>query len=166
MKISVVFIVLLMALLVPQGAPSAEDALLERSGIRYPEGFDLNTVHEIQGKVRGFTMPEQGPVSFSLSAKRETYTVFASPRWYWDDLKVSLGEGAEVRVLGSTTLGRDGHLYLVAQELTVLDSRKSYSFRASDGTPLWKGPRIGSGGRGVGGSHQMRGGGGQGRGRR
>jgi hypothetical protein len=146
---------------------AAQETALERSGVRYPDGFDVNTVGEVRGRAAGFQVPDQGPVTFTLSAKKETYTVFASPRWYWDDLGIPVQEGLELRVLGSKTLGMDGNLYVVAQELTVVSSGKSYTLRSLDGSPLWRGPRIGAGGPGRAGDQPFRGGtGGGGRGRR
>lgn len=157
-------------LLVPDGAEAAsaaQDSSLERSGVRYPEGFDINTVGEIQGKASGFLVPDNGPVTFTLTTKRETYVVFGSPKWYWEDLGVPAQDGVEVKVVGSKTLGTDGNLYVVAQELTLVLSRKSYALRSIDGSPLWRGPRIGAGGTGRAGEQPFRGGAGAGgRGRR
>lgn len=144
-----------------------QDTFLEKSGIRYPEGFDVNTVGEIRGSVSGFQVPEKGPVLFTLSSKRDTYTVIASPKWYWEDSEIPMQDGLEVRVTGSKTLGKDGNLYVVAQELTVVSSGMTYSLRSMDGSPLWKGPRFSSGGFRRAGEPPFRGGGGGfGRGRR
>ena len=152
---------------VPSAAFAAQETALERSGVRYPEGFDINTVGEVRGRAAGFQIPDRGPVTFTLSSRKETYTVFASPKWYWDDLGIPAREGLELRVLGSKTLGIDGNLYVVAQELTVVSSGKSYTLRSLDGSPLWRGPRIGVGGPGRAGDQPFRGGaGGAGRGRR
>jgi hypothetical protein len=143
-----------------------QDSLLEQCGIQYPEGFDINTVGEIQGRASGFYMPDRGPVIFTLSSKRETYTVFASPKWYWEDLKIPTQDGIEIRVVGSKTLGKDGNLYVVAQEMTVVSSGMLYSLRAINGGPLWKGPRLSSGGLRRIGEQPFRGGAGVGHGRR
>ncbi len=143
-----------------------QDLLLERSGIQYPEGFDINTVGEVQGKASGFYVPDRGPVLFTLSSRRETYIVFASPKWYWEDLKIPAQDGIEIRVVGSKTLGKDGNLYVVAQELTIVSSGMLYSLRASNGSPLWKGPRLSSGGLRRIGEQPFRGGAGVGHGRR
>lgn len=142
-----------------------QEAVLERSGVRYPEGFDINTVGEVRGKASGFRVPDAGPVTFTLSTRRDTYTVFASPKWYWEDLGIPAQDGLEVRVLGSKTLGMDGNLYVVAQELTVLSSGRSYAIRSVDGNPLWRGLRIGPGGPGRAAEQPFRGGGGGGTGR-
>jgi hypothetical protein len=157
------------ALMLPFEMPAEaaeKDKVLEESGIRYPEGFDLNTVGRIQGKVFGFFEPENGPVRFYLSSKRETYTVIISPKWYWNDLGVKITDGEEVSVLGSKSLGKDNNLYIIAQEIRLLNTGQSLVFRGSNGSPLWKGPRIGAQG-GLGSPLRSRGGvGGMGRGGR
>lgn len=150
----------------------SRDKLLEESGIRYPDGFDVNTVGEINGKVSGFSQPDQGPGRFNLLTKKETYTVITSPKWYWNDLDGKIRDGDEVTVTGSKTLGKDGNLYIIAQEIKVPSSGKLLVFRGKDGGPLWRGPGGGSGGgsRGFGGPASGKGGlgggiGGAGRGR-
>lgn len=143
----------------------ASETLLEQSGIRYPDGYDVNTVGEIRGVASGIQIPEKGPVRFTLTGKRDEYIVFAAPGWYWEDLKMPSLDGIEVRVTGSKTLGKDGKLYVVAQELTVVSSGTSYTLRGGMGNPLWKGSGFGSGGTlRRGGDQPFRGGGaGQGR---
>jgi len=147
-----------------------KDFVLPESGIHYPGGFDANTIGEVRGKASEPVFPATGPVQFRLASERETYMVLASPKWYWNDLRVKFSEGTEVRVRGSKSLGRDGKLYIIAQELQILPDGRSLAFRSSDGYPLWKEAAAGSaGGRGGAGSSQGgmgRGFGGIGRGKR
>ena len=136
--------------------------VLEGSGIRYPGGFDPNTVGEIRGTARGVNRPEEGPMRFRLESGTETYTVLVSPAWYWEDLRTEVPEGAEVSVRGSKTLGRDMGMYIIAQEIRLLPSGQRWVFRNERGLPLWK---VQGGGMGVGGSSgspMLRGGGGKG----
>jgi len=142
------------------GASAAESGvLLEGSGIRYPGGFDRNTVGEVRGTAHDVHRPESGPIRFRLDSGRDSYTVLASPAWYWEDLHATVPEGAEVEVRGSKTLGRDMALYIVAQEIRLLSSGRSWAFRDDDGVPLWK-VQAGAMGRGGGsGSPMFRGGG-------
>ncbi len=159
--------ILVLLIMTASSVFAEQDTILEKSGIRYPEGFDVNTVGEIRGSASGFQVPEKGPVRFTLSSKREAYTVIASPKWYWEDSEIPMQDGLEVRVIGSKTLGKDGNLYVVAQELTVVSSGMTYSLRSVDGSPLWKGSRFSSGGFRRAGEPPFRGGsGGFGRGRR
>lgn len=149
------------------------DKIIEESGIRYPDGFDLNTVGEVEGKASGFYRAEKGPSSFYLATRKDVYTVIVSPVWYWDDLGAKINDGEDVRVVGSKALGKDGKLYIIVQEMKVLTSGQTLVFRGKDGSALWKasiggsaGGRGGFGGPG-GGKGALGGGpGGPGRGRR
>jgi hypothetical protein len=149
---------------------AADDNLLQQSGIRYPEGYDVNTVGEVQGKAHGFVQPDKGPAYFTLSSRRDTYTVFLSPGWYWNDLKATIKDGEELLVVGSKTLGKDGNLYIIAQEVRIAGSGKTLALRGVDGSPLWRpfgaGSGGGQGGFGSPGGGRGGGAGGAGRGRR
>ncbi len=123
--------------------------VLEESGIRYPDGFDPNTVGEIRGRAYGFSRPDRGPVRFRLESNQETYTVLASPAWFWKDIKADFADGAEVRIRGSKSLGKDGNLYIVAQEIHLMASDRSLVFRSDNGFPLWMGPKSGPTGSGT-----------------
>ena len=128
------------------------DTALPESGIRYPGGFDPNTIGEVRGTASDLARPESGPVRFRLVSERDTYTVLACPPWMWSDLKVDLPDGTEVKVRGSKSLGNDGNLYVIAQEMELLKSGESIAFRDGIGIPLWKGSpgrRMGTG-RGMG----------------
>ena len=120
------------------------DVVLQGSGVRYPGGFDPNTVGEVQGKASGLTQPQHGPVRFRLEAGGETYTVLASSNWYWKDLNAQLPDGSNVVVCGSKTLGNDMQLYIVAQKIRLLDSGRSLVLRDDAGRPLWKGQAGGA----------------------
>ncbi|OPY86248.1 MAG: hypothetical protein A4E72_01719 [Syntrophus sp. PtaU1.Bin208] len=126
-------------------------AVLPESGILYPDGFDVNTVGVIQGKASHIRVPKSGPVQFYVVTEREIFTVLASPSWYWNDLKGNSMEGMDVRVRGSKTLGRDGNLYLIAQEIRIIPLDKILIFRDADGSPFWRGSGLpGEGRRGFG----------------
>jgi len=147
-----------------------KDTVLPESGIHYPGGFDANTLGEVRGKASDPVFPATGPVQFRLISERETYIVLASPKWYWKDLGVDLSAGKEVWVRGSKSLGKDGNLYIIAQELQILPHGESLAFRGEDGYPIWKRAAAGAGGgRGSAGSPQRgmgSGFGGMGRGKR
>lgn len=140
------------------------DTVLPESGIHYPGGFDPNTVGEVRGTASGLTRPERGPVRFRLHSERDSYTVLTAPAWFWSDLKIELPDGTPVRVQGSKSLGRDGNLYIIAQEVEIERTGKTLAFRDDGGFPLWKGSGAGRTGRGngigspMGGPGGMRGG--------
>ncbi|MEW6066963.1 MAG: hypothetical protein AB1610_01505 [Nitrospirota bacterium] len=115
-----------------------KDRFLKESGIIYPEGFDLNTVGEVEGKAEGLFQPEKGPVRFNLLSKRHTYTVIISPAWYWDDFGVKVFNGEKVHVIGSKSLGKDGKLYIIAQEIKILSTGQLLTIRDNKGHPFWK----------------------------
>jgi hypothetical protein len=122
------------------------DVVLQGSGVRYPGGFDPNTVGEVQGKAYGLAQPQHGPVRFRLEAGNDTYTVLASSGWYWKDLNAQLPDGSNVVVRGSKTLGSDMQLYVVAQKIRLLDSGRSLVLRDGAGKPLWRGQAGGASG--------------------
>ena len=124
-----------------QARAEEKDGVLPESGIHYPGGFDPNTVGNVEGKVHGYFGPKRGPVRFQVVSERETYTVLVSPAWYWKDLGAEVSDGTQVKVQGSKSLGRDGRLYIIAQEIQILPSGRSMVFRGEDGFPLWKGTR-------------------------
>jgi hypothetical protein len=128
-------------LFVQQAHAEEKEGVLPESGIRYPGGFDPNTVGSVEGTVHGYFQPKSGPVGLQVVSERETYTVLVSPAWYWKDLGAKVSDGTQVRVRGSKSLGRDGKLYIIAQEIQILPSGQSLVFRSEDGFPLWKGSR-------------------------
>lgn len=129
------------------GVSRSEETVLEGSGICYPAGFDVNTVGTVQGRARGFTLVERGPIRFRLAAGDKTYTVLCAPRWYWPEA-LSLADGTEVRVRGSKALGRDGTLYVIAEEVSLPAAGVALRLRDSLGRPLWLGGRQHRGGAG------------------
>jgi hypothetical protein len=143
-----------------------EESVLLESGIQYPGGFDPNTVGKIEGKVSGYLKPDRGPVRFQVETGTETYTVLACPPWYWKDLGAEVSDGTQVWVHGSKSLGKDGKLYIIAQEIGFPSSGQSLVFRSEDGYPLWKGPKRGAMGRHRGFGSPQRGMGGMGGGGR
>ena len=123
------------------------EVTLPACGIRYPGGYDPNTVGAVEGRVASLARPEHGPVSFRLEAPGETYTVLTAPAWYWGDRKIAVKEGDRVRVKGSKSMGADGNIYLVAQEITVPGSDIPVILRDILGKPSWSGCGPGGCGR-------------------
>lgn len=121
------------------------EVTLPACGIRYPGGYDPNTVGVAEGRVAALARPDQGPVSFRLETAGEAYAVLAAPAWFWEDRKIMIANGDRVRVKGSKTMGADGNLYLVAQEITVSGAEKPEVLRDAGGKPVWSGcgPRGG-----------------------
>lgn len=113
----------------------------ERSGIHFPGGFDFNTVGILSGKIASLYRPSgNGPVILNVATEWEKYSVVTCPPWYWDDLKVKVSPGEEVRVVGSKSLGKDSNLYIIAQEIQFINQGKIIIMRSKTGIPLWSGP--------------------------
>ena len=120
-------------------AAAEQDRAFEQSGIHFPGGFDPNTVGELRGKVTGLyrSAGASNLVIFNLETTWEKYTVVACPPWYWDELKIKVSVGEEVRVIGSKSLGKDSNLYIIAQEIHFVGQGKTITLRSKAGTPLW-----------------------------
>lgn len=85
-------------------------------------------------------------MQIQILSGRDSYTVIASPAWYWKDIGAQLMEGTELRIRGSKALGADGNLYIIAQEIRILKTGQSLVFRDEAGRPFWTGSRFGSSG--------------------
>ncbi len=138
MKKHLIFLVFLFSFLILPAVSMAEDDLLKKSGILYPEGYDLNTVTEVKGILKNLVLSEKGPAHFTLLSGLDSYVIFMSPRWYLEDLNFSISEGTEITVVGSKSMGKDGNLYIIAREIK-LSNNQVYSFRGKSGMPLWRG---------------------------
>jgi hypothetical protein len=115
-----------------------QEGAFEQSGIHFPGGFDLNTVGDLSGKATGLSRPVgNGPVILNIETAWEKYAVVTCPPWHWDELKIKVSVGEEIRVIGSKSLGRDGHLYVIAQEIHFVGQGKTITLRSKAGTPLW-----------------------------
>ncbi len=117
------------------------DVTLPACEIRYPGGYDPNTVGVVEGRVASIGRPPQGPISFRLEAAEETYTVLTAPAWYWREKELAIQVGDRVRVKGSKTMGADGKLYLIGQEITGGGAEKPVILRDALGKPAWSGGR-------------------------
>jgi hypothetical protein len=143
--IRIIFLILTVACVCPvnplTGISYAQDRdmVLPGSGIIYPRGYDPNTVGDVQGRISGVVIPESGPVRITLIAHKETYTILASPGWFWRDMNITNPEGMEASVRGSKTVGIDGNLYIIAQEIKMIGSKKRLIFRSESGKALWSG---------------------------
>jgi hypothetical protein len=116
-----------------------KNTILSDSGIVYPGGYDQNTVGDIQGKINVVSIPNSGPVRMTLITYQEKYIVLASPSWFWKDMKAAIPDGTEVIVRGSKSVGKDGNLYIIAQEINMIESKKTLVFRSDSGKALWSG---------------------------
>lgn len=119
----------------------SRDQVLPGCGICYPGGFDINTVGDVSGTILDLQTPPEGPVRLVVAGERERWVVLASPVWFWNRANQRLVPGDAVIVRGSKTLGSDGILYVVAQEIRSQGSAAAVVLRDRRGTPLWRGTR-------------------------
>ncbi len=140
----------------PVAATGEEETTLSGSGIHYPGGYDPNTAAVVEGRVAELHWPCCGPVSFTLLARRDRYTVLTAPASHWLETGLNIPPGTAVKVTGSKAMGRDGKLYLVAAEVLIVPTGAVISFRDTGGNPGWKcrqnahGQGGGRGGHGMG----------------
>ena len=125
----------------PPARSAEQNEVLEGCGIRFPGGFDVNTLGELWGRASRLEQPSKGPVRFRLDTDADSYTVLAAPAWYWRELKLDVPDGIELVVRGSKTVGTDGSLYVVAQEVRVATTGQVVALRDRTGGPLWIGGR-------------------------
>lgn len=140
--LSIFFLPFLLAATAPGPTGTGErepEVVLPACGIRYPGGFDPNTVGVVEGSAAAVSRPERGPVAFQIEAAGERYTVLAAPDWYWSELKLKIRDGDRVRVKGSKTMGADGNLYLIAQEIALPGAGQPVFLRDAGGRPAWSG---------------------------
>ncbi len=139
---------LIICLLLAVHAGAAEQRpAFERSGIHFPGGFDLNTLGVVTGKFLSIDRPNSsGPVIVNIQSTWEKYAAVTCPPWYWDELKITLSKEEDIRVTGSKSLGKDGVLYIVAQDITLPGQGRTVSLRDKAGKPLWSGQQHGNGG--------------------
>ena len=143
------------------------DAEQGTSGLDYAKGFDINTVATVNGTVlhppgeRG-----QGHAVMEVRTEQGQMNVIVGPWWFWEKNAIPLDAGHEITITGSKAQGKDGGLYLFAQEITNRSKGRSITVRSETGAPLWSradsnnrtgggrqhgGNRFGGFGRGAGG---------------
>ena len=117
------------------------------SGLNVTEGFDVNTIKTLSGKV--ITPPEskgqEQHTVMSVAAAQGTVTVVLGPWWYWEKQRVTIAKNQDLAITGSLAQGKDGLLYLFAQRIENRSNGEVVTLRSESGTALWS--RAGSGNR-------------------
>jgi hypothetical protein len=132
------------------GAQQSCDRVLPGCGICYPGGFDVNTVGRVQVTLVDLEVPDEGPVRLTVAGEGERWVVLASPGWFWRMADVRPAPGDILTVQGSKTLGADGTLYVVAQEIRFPGHGAAVVLRDRRGIPLWGNGNRGGGMTGAG----------------
>lgn len=99
------------------------------------------TVVTVEGTIRDLVQPEAGkqagPVQFVLVAGKDTTTaVRLGPPHALKALELTLANDDAVKITG-WQITQEDTTWVVVRELTLKD--KTYTLRAEDGTPTWRG---------------------------
>jgi hypothetical protein len=108
------------------------------SGLDLTQGYDVNTVTSIKGKVVSLNTDEGGgPVLIEIKTLSGAVLLVAGPRWYWKDNGIPVKVGDEIMANGAKAEGKDGRMYLLAQKLTNQNTGDSLILRGDDGVAVW-----------------------------
>ena len=108
------------------------------SGLDLNQGYDVNTVTSIKGKVITLNVDEGGgPVLIEIRTSSGAVNLVAGPRWYWKDNGIPVTVGDEILAHGAKAEGKDGRMYLLAQKLTNQTTGDSLVLRGDDGVAVW-----------------------------
>lgn len=109
------------------------------SGLDVTAGFDVNTVTTAVGTVLSLperTDQEQHTV-MTVATPQGVVTVVLGPWWYWEKQAITVAKNQDVTVTGSVAQGKDGVLYLFAQQLENRSTSETVTLRSETGKPLW-----------------------------
>jgi len=94
----------------------------------------------LEGTIRDLVQPEAGkqagPVQFNLVVDKATSAVRLGPPHALKAMELTLKNDDAVKVTG-WQITQDKTTWIVVRELTLKD--KTYTLRAEDGTPTWRG---------------------------
>jgi hypothetical protein len=115
------------------------------SGLDVAAGFDINTIATVSGTI--MALPERKDKEqhtvMTVEAPQGVVAVVLGPWWYWEKQTISMTKNQNVTITGSLAQGKDGVLYLFAQQLENRSTGETVTLRSETGKPLWS--RGGSG---------------------
>ncbi|BDV41476.1 hypothetical protein GURASL_03990 [Geotalea uraniireducens] len=133
----------------------------EKSGLDLEQGYDLNTVTTVTGRIVSLGPDSDGKhIIAVIDGKGETFHAVLGPPWYWNEHGLPLKTGDTVTIRGAKAIGKDGKTYLLTQRISNSATGEEANLRSDTGKPSWSGQsRSGSnrpassGRRGGGGRH-------------
>lgn len=133
----------------------------EKSGLDLEEGYDLNTVTTVTGRVVSVAPDSDGKHLIAvIDGKGETFHAALGPPWYWNEHGIALKPGDPVTVRGAKAIGKDGKTYILSQRIANSSTGEEIALRSDSGKPGWTGQSrsrssrpAGFGRRGGGGRH-------------
>lgn len=112
----------------------------DKSGLNLDQGYDLNTVATVRGRVVSLDAGQSGgPVTIIMRQGPETVRAIAAPAWYWSDRGIAIQPRDEIEVQGAKAQGKDGAMYVISRTIRNLTTGESVSLRSEAGRPVWRG---------------------------
>jgi hypothetical protein len=111
-----------------------------KSGLNLDQGYDLNTVTTVRGRVVSVDSADPGgPVTIIMRQGSETVHVITAPAWFWSDRGIAVKPQDDIVVQGAKAQGKDGAMYVISRKISNLTTGDSVSLRSETGRPIWKG---------------------------
>ena len=110
---------------------------LGKSGLDFTNGYDVNTVTTVSGRV--VSLPRTGEkeqVFLEIRVGAERINLGLGPGAYWEKHGIQLRLGDEVAAKGSRAQGQDGKTYLITQKLTNKTTGTRAVLRTDSGAPM------------------------------
>jgi len=112
----------------------------EKSGLDFNNGYDINTVGTISGRV--VSPPRQGGkenVIVEINSGNEVLNVTVGPESYWNRKGIAINLNDDLSVKGSRAQGKDGKSYILAQKLVNRTTGAQIDLRDDRGEAVWSG---------------------------
>jgi len=117
----------------------------DRSGLNLEQGYDLNMVATVKGKVVAVNADRgSGPVVIVIRQATEVFHAITAPPWFWSEKGIAIKPNDEIAILGAKAQGRNGAMYVISSRISNLTTGYSVTLRDETGRPVWRG-----GGRGM-----------------
>ncbi|TWJ19761.1 DNA-binding protein [Geobacter argillaceus] len=113
---------------------------LGKSGLDFANGYDVNTVTTVSGRMGSNPQPgEKEQVFAEIKVGNETINLSLGPKNVWERKGVPLRTGDDITVKGSKAQGKDGKTYLLVEKLTNRTTGAQVVLRNERGGPAWIG---------------------------
>ena len=116
---------------------------LGKSGLDLNQGYDVNTVSTVSGRVTA--LPSSGDAAgaaITIKSGDETVYLYVGPGPYWSKNGIAVRVNDEVTAKGSKAVGKDGKTYLLTQSLFNRTTNGHMNMRNDRGMPGWSGAEI------------------------
>ena len=142
-RCSSVMIVVILLILLPAAASFASFGFsfggndLGKSGLDFTNGYDVNTVTSVSGRVASLPRTgEKEQVFLEIKVGGDSISLGLGPKAYWEQQGIQLRLDDEVTAKGSKAQGKDGKTYLITQKLANKTTGAQTVLRTDSGAPL------------------------------